>query len=205
MGLSIGQIPAAVAGLRGSPDFGRVRLRDEAAPSLRVADTTTASKDAPALGLGGRDESGFARAGFGDGTLSPQGAALRTIRRTVEETRKALPSLDDIRARFQAAAAEERRVARETGLGSGRAVEASARSTEDVGLRRVERRIPEAAAQARKFISGVSDAAAQAIARTGGDAAPARDGGATIQIGGETVAFTNRGDRKDRPRLDVLA
>ena len=203
MGLSIGQIPAAVAGLRGSPDFGRVRLRAEAVPSPRVADTADNSNGLPALGFGGRDEPSFPRAGFGDGTLSPQGAALRTIRRTVEEARKALPSLDDIRARFLATAAEERRAAREAGFGSGRAQDSNVRGNEDVTVRRVERRIPEAAAQARKFISDVSSAAAQAIERTGGDAAPARDGSPTIQIGGEKVSFADRGDRNDRPRIDV--
>ena len=65
-------------------------------------------------------------------------AALRTIRRTVEETRKAVPSLDDIRARFQANAEEARRASRESGNG-----EPAARTNEDITLRPVERRIPE--------------------------------------------------------------
>ncbi len=201
MGLSIGQIPAAVAGLRASPEFGRVRLRDEAAPSPRAADKANADEPRE-LGFGRRDDS-TPRAGFGDGTLSPQGAALRTIRRTVEEARKALPSLDDIRARFQAAAAEDRRAARGAGFGSGRAEDANARSGEDFSVRRVERRIPEAAAQARKFISDVSNAVAQANDRVGGETPRARDANPTIQIGGERVSFAGVGDRGNRPRIDL--
>ncbi len=202
MGLSIGQITAAVAGLRASPDFGRVRLRDEAAPFPRGTDNTDQPRP---LGFGGRDDSTSPRAGFGDGTLSPQGAALRTIRRTVEETRKSLPSLDDIRARFQAAAAEERRAAREAGFGTSQTDEAPRRSNEDLNVRRVERRIPEAAAQARRFLGDVSAGAAQAVERTGGEAAASRDTGPTIQIGGTQVSFSDRRDQNERPRIDVRA
>src|SRR5262245_38319863 len=112
MGLNIGQIPAALAGLRSSPEFGRVRFREDADPSIaRRAE----ADEAPALGLGRREET-LPRAGFGEGTLSPQGAALRTINRTVEESRRALPSLNDIRSRFQANAAEARREAQQANI-----------------------------------------------------------------------------------------
>ena len=195
MGLSIGQIPAAVAGLRSSPDFGRVRLRDEAQPFPRTSGKQDAADDS--------HNPNTPRAGFGDGTVSPQGAALRTIRRTVEETRKSVPTLDELRARFQAAAAEERRAAREAGFGTGRTSD-NPRSDEELSARRIERRIPEAAAQARKFIGGVSDAVAQANDRINGHTPQPRDNGPSIQIRGERVPFANGGDRNgDRPRIDV--
>jgi len=200
MGLSIGQIPAAVAGLRSSPEFGRVRLRDRGSVSLREAG---AQEEPRALGFGARDDANTPRAGFGDGTLSPQGAALRTIRRTVEEARDALPTLDDIRARFQAAAAEDRRAAREAGFAAGGLENARETPREELGVRRVERRIPEAAAQARRFISGISEAAASASERTGGETTTARAAGPSIQIGSEQISFADREDRPTRPRIDV--
>jgi hypothetical protein len=198
MGLSIGQIPAAVAGLRASPDFGRVRLREDVSFSrattpqqtedtkTRASDDSSRTPDVP-------------RAGFGTGTVSPPGAALRTIRRTVEETRKAVPSLDDIRARFQANAEEARRASRESGN-----TDSAARTTEDITLRPVERRIPEAAAQARKFISGISNAVSHATDRVNGDT-PQRDDGPTIQIRGEQVSFGGESESRTRPRLDLRA
>ena len=194
MGLSIGQIPAALAGLRSSPEFGRVRFREETDPSIsRRAE----SNDSPALGLGRREET-LPRAGFGEGTLSPQGAALRTINRTVEESRRALPSLDDIRSRFQANAAEARREAREESIAAREDV--SARVTEErPQVQRVERRIPEPAAQARRFITDVNEAAARAVERTGGEPVQ-RPEGASIQIRGERTPIS---ERDERPRIDV--
>jgi hypothetical protein len=198
MGLSIGQIPAAVAGLRASPDFGRVRLREEfsfsrATPPQQSAETNSrASDDA-------NRAADVPRAGFGTGTVSPPGAALRTIRRTVEETRKAVPSLDDIRARFQANAEEARRASRESG-----ATDSATRTNEDITLRQVERRIPEAAAQARKFISGITSAASQATDRINGDT-PKRDDSPTIQIRGERVSFGGESESRTRPRIDLRA
>ena len=196
MGLSIGQIPAALAGLRSSPEFGRVRFREDADPSFaRRAE----SDDTPALGLGRREEA-LPRAGFGEGTLSPQGAALRTINRTVEESRRALPSLDDIRSRFQANAAEARREAQEASVATREREEVSPRATEErPQIQRVERRIPEAAAQARRFINDVNEAAAQAVERTGGEIAP-RPTGASIEIRGERIPIP---PRDERPRIDV--
>lgn len=196
MGLSISQIPATLAGLRSSPEFGRVRLREDTDLS---APRRAQSDEQPTLGLGRREEA-LPRAGFGEGTLSPQGAALRTINRTVEESRRALPSLDDIRSRFQANAAEARREAQEASLAAPRE-EAVVRRVEEErpAIQRVERRIPEPAAQARRFINGINDATAQAIERTGGEV-PARPEGASIEIRGERIPIAGR---EDRPRIDV--
>lgn len=205
MGLSIGQIPAAVAGLRSSPEFGRVRLREDTDLSVQRR-AGGDDNDAPALGLGRKEET-LPRAGFGEGTLSPQAAALRTVSRTIEASRRALPSLDDIRSRFQANAAEARRDAQEASLNAQREDrvaqrEVTPRATEDrPTIQRVERRIPEATAQARKFINDVNDAAAQAIQRTGGDV-PTRPTGASMQIRGERIAIGNDRDEQ-RPRIDV--
>lgn len=194
MGLSIGQVPAALAGLRSSPEFGRVRFREETDPSFsRRAE----SDDSPALGLGRREET-LPRAGFGEGTLSPQGAALRTINRTVEESRRALPSLDDIRLRFQANAAEARRAAQEESLATRDDVRTRT-AEERPQVQRVERRIPEPAAQARRFINDVNEAAAQAVERTGGEPVQRLEG-ASIQIRG---ARTPIAARDERPRIDV--
>jgi len=197
MGLSIGQIPAALAGLRSSPEFGRVRLREDTDPSIP---RRAQSDEQPALGLGRREET-LPRAGFGEGTLSPQGAALRTVNRTIEESRRALPSLDDIRSRFQANAAEARREAQEASLAARREERpVEQRPAEDrPAIQRVERRIPEASAQARRFINDVNDAAAQAIERTGGEV-PVRPTGASIEIRGERTPIT---ERDDRTRIDV--
>ncbi len=208
MGLSIGQIPAAVAGLRSSPEFGRVRLREDTDPS--IPRRAASNDETPALGLGRREEA-LPRAGFGEGTLSPQGAALRTVNRTIEASRRALPSLDDIRSRFQANAADARREAQEANLAAQREDRVAQREVaprevpqraveERPTIQRVERRIPEAAAQARRFISSVNDAAGQAVERSGGEV-PARPTGASIQIRGERTAIDDRDEQ--RPRIDV--
>jgi hypothetical protein len=189
MGLSIGQIPAALAGLRSSPEFGRVRLREGQAVSVP---RDFNPDEAPSLGFGRRDQT-LPRVGFGEGTLSAQGAALRTINRTVEEVRRAQPSLAELRARFQEKAAQ----IEAADLGRKRNEPGSAEDRNE--FQRIERRIPEASAQARRFIGDVNAGAAQALGRTGGAAGRPQDSGPVVEIRGERIAFSDR----DRPRIDV--
>ena len=105
MGLSIGPVSNVLSALRGAPEFGQARLRGDAPPRPESAE-----------GAQGRDP--FAprqqsdptqvRAGFGEGTLSPQLAAFRTLDRTVQSVRDRQPTIDEIRERFQTQAAERR-------------------------------------------------------------------------------------------------
>ena len=105
MGLNIGPVTGALAALRSAPEFGQVRLRGD--EPLRTPEAGQRRDFEPFSPRTQRDSNEI-RAGFGEGTLSPQGAALRTINRTIERVREHQPTIQDIREQFQARAAERR-------------------------------------------------------------------------------------------------
>ena len=152
MGLSIGAITGSLAALRSSPDFGQARLgarRDPVSlPGARQADDN---------GRGpffNRQAPREVQVGFGRG-LSTQGAALRTINATIENTRRTIPTIEEIRERFIIASSARRDEVQRV----------STERTESSLTRRVESQIPEASAQARNFTSGLDETAATTQAR----------------------------------------
>ena len=187
MGLSIGGVTGSLASLRSSPDFGQARLgaqRDPVTlPGVRQADDDGRG---PFFRRQGPPQ---IQVGFGRG-LSPQGAALRTINTVIENTRRTIPTIEEIRERFiivsSARRDEAQRVATER--------------TERTLTRRVESRIPEASAQARNFISGLDDAAATAQARFEETETEEEVAAPTIQINGQQFGF---GTSENEVRLDV--
>jgi len=188
MGLNIGNIGASLSGLRSLPQFGQVRLpaASTAAPPLG----SSQDDGAPGPFFKERDEAPL-RAGFGRGSLSPQGAALLTINRTTEQVRENTPTIEDIRARFrEARSAEDADETRRARF-----------ERDDAGdARRIQTRIPAAAAQARNFISEINQTIVDTQARLRGEESGGATGGPTIQIGGESFAF---GIADPGSRLDV--
>jgi hypothetical protein len=106
MGLSIGPVTNALAALRGAPEFGQARLRENDG-LLRPREARR--QDERSLFEPRRQaDPNEVRAGFGEGTISPLTAALRTIDRTIQGVREHQPTIQDIREQFQARAAERR-------------------------------------------------------------------------------------------------
>jgi len=166
MGTPIGQVTSTLASLRTAPEFGRARLsgrgvatdastrpESTAQPSARERPAPQAAPDRPTVG-------------FGEGSLSTPALALRTLGRTVQEARESLPSLDELRARFQLAAAERRaEITEEIVAFQSRDIE------QPIELRPEERGIPEGNPRVARFAeegAGVArdrqDAAPQPIA-----------------------------------------
>lgn len=144
MGLSIGQIAGPLASMRSAPEFGQVRLGERESP-LRAASSGRSERGVEAFLS--RQEETRPRAGFGTGTLSGPGAALRTIRSTVEQARERTPTIQDIRERFLMQSAERRANVQRTVF------------NQRVGdsTRRIDLQIPEPSAQVRNFIADVND------------------------------------------------
>ena len=172
MGLSIGGVTGSLAALRSSPDFGQARLgarRDPVSlPGARQADDD---------GRGpffNRSEPRQVEVGLGRG-LSPQGAALATINATIENTRRTIPTIEEIRERFIIASSARRDDAQR----------ATIERTERSLTRRIESQIPEASAQARNFTSGLDETAATTQARLESNQAEAQ---AITQARAETTA-----------------
>lgn len=193
MGIRIGQTPGTLAALRNAPEFGRVRLegrRNAVAGGVRGQEG--------AAGANPREqEVTGTRVGFGEGTLSPQAAALRTIGRTVEEARRRQPSLDEIRERFQASAAERRRQNVEAAFQRNQEAARSARDGGDEAPQ-VERGIPAPNARARNFVSQ-ANATNAANAPKGPEAVRAD----RIEARSETAA--QRADNEPQPSREPAA
>lgn len=152
MGLSIGGITGSLAALRSSPDFGQARLGARRDPiSLPGARRTDDNGRGPFFN---RQEPRQVEVGLGRG-LSPQGAALRTINATIENTRRTIPTFEEIRERFILTSSARREEVQR----------AAAERTERSLTRRVESRIPEASAQVQNFVSSPDEAPGQAEAR----------------------------------------
>lgn len=197
MGLSIGGITGSLASLRSLPEFGQVRLGARREPVSLPGAQRTDDGRGPFFR---KEQSQPARVGFGQG-LSPQGAALRTLSTTIEQTRRTIPTIDEVRERFILLSTGRRNETQRV------AIERTERSL----TRRVESRIPEASVQARNFIGGLNEAAGKALARIEALQAPAESAdtesleavgatGPTIQINGQLIGF---GTSDSEFRLDV--
>lgn len=90
MGTAIGQTPAALARLDSLTVQRRARSGEE-----RLS----------GQGGRGRGEEPVVRAGFGEGTLSAQSAALKTVSTNLRRARELVPSVEELQARARAAAA----------------------------------------------------------------------------------------------------
>jgi hypothetical protein len=112
MGLNIGPVTGALSALRAAPEFGQVRLRGEEA--LRPREARQRNEFEPFERRPQRDPNEV-RAGFGEGTISPLAAALRTIDQTIQRVRESQPTIQEIREQFQARAAERRAEAERSG------------------------------------------------------------------------------------------
>lgn len=142
MGLSIGQI----ANTLGTSPVRPLTPPPTGDQSNRIASDDGASSRVSDEGAGAQlraDTSARPTAGFGPGTFSLQGAALATIDRTVEGARQTIPSLEEIRARFQLQAAAERDAFTESQFRDPFSLTGEVQT--------IESRIPEAAPQAVRF------------------------------------------------------
>jgi hypothetical protein len=194
MGLPIGELPG---GLTSAPEplpieavrgIGEeTRARNFVRRNPRAADNPLFDRDV--------EEVVADRAGFGEGTLSPPGAALATVRRGVEEARDLVPSIEEERAEVQQRIAEMRERLQ------GNDGERPAPVPLDLSVGRAE-----AAGAAREFIRIVNEGAGQAAARLSGEAPPQAPG-PSIQFEGETIPL-----RQPNPQgipqpqvIDILA
>lgn len=91
MGSQIGTVSGTAAALRTYPDSGRGRP----AVANPVEDPRPRKGDVVDI-----------RAGFGDGTLSPSGAALRTVNSNLAAARRYVPSVEELRESARERAAE---------------------------------------------------------------------------------------------------
>jgi hypothetical protein len=118
-----------------------------------------------------RDDPAEVRAGFGDGTLSPSGAALRTVNSNLAVARRLVPSVEELReaarqrAAEQAATLEQRAPAAEREAAA--AAQAATTPPEAVPFR------PEPSAQARAFTREDAPAPRPAAARDEAPTGPA--------------------------------
>ena len=97
MDLRIGQTGETVMPSR-AMGFNRPRREEESGTSERGAVDVFHS----------REEREVVRVGFGKGTISPAGAALTTVDRNLEEARRVVPTVDELREEEAARRAELR-------------------------------------------------------------------------------------------------
>lgn len=180
MGLNIGGITGSLASLRSLPEFGQVRLGARREPVSLPGSQGTDSGRGPFFR---GEQSQPPNVGFGQG-LSPQGAALRTLNTTIEQTRQTIPTIEEIRERFIIASSARR----------DEVQRARIERTERSLTRRVESRIPEASPQARNFVSGLDEAAGQAQIRLEGAQAAAQ---AETQTQADAVAAPDAASAAD--------
>ncbi len=205
MGASIAGITGSLAALRSSPDFGQVRLDAHRDP-LNLPGARQADGDGRGLFFS-RQEPRQIQVGFGRG-LSTQGAALRTLKTTIELTRRTMPTIEEIRRHFIVASSARRDEAQRTSAEQSErtltrrdeAQRTSAEQTENTLTRRVESRIPEASAQARKFISDLEEAASEEQVRFEESETEKEVTARTILFNGEQFGI---GSSENKTRLDV--
>lgn len=181
MGLSIGQAPPLIGGPRA--------VRSIPSLSLRGSDS-----DRGIRLLGQRRETGPTLFGQSRNNESPNrgleitsgpGAALNALSRTVDNVRDLFPSIQELQLRFQLSAREDREN-RENAL--ERSPFAQSREEPSRTFNRVESRIPNPSATARRFVNALNDTASSVGARLSGEPQESR-GSASFQINGETFPF----------------
>ncbi len=129
----------------------------------------------------------FARAGFGEDSVSVPGAAIRTVQRGVESAREVVPTAEELRAELRARLSQERE-ARQAEAEQHRWTDRQ--RVEEPGARKPEPVQTAAAAINRSF---------------GGDDGR---GGASVQIRGEISRYHAHEDEaaaQNPPELDVRA
>lgn len=90
MGVAIGQTPAALSRL----DAATVRRRARAGEERLSGQAGSGQREEPEV-----------RAGFGAGTLSAQGAALKTVSTNLRRARELVPTVEELQAKAREAAA----------------------------------------------------------------------------------------------------
>jgi len=126
----------------------------------------------------------FATAGFGKGSVSVPGAAIRTIQRGVEGAREAVPTVEELRSELRARLSRDR---------EAREAEAEQRRQADQAQRAEDTPDPFKTA-----------ATAINVSFGGGDA----KGGASLQINGQVTrypTFNDEAGSPPSPALDVWA
>jgi len=191
MGMRIGNAFAALAETNRSNnldrnDVTRPRNVDVRPIGSRAADESRAPQF-------GRDRPEPPRVGFGNGTISAPGAAVRTIGRNFREARRLVPDVEELREEARERLAELREQ-------TSREEREEREEPEPVNLaaERASARV-RAQGQARNFINGLNQAAATAQARVRGEEPPAATM-ADIRVGDQTIAF--RADA-NAPRFDI--
>lgn len=188
MGLRVGQLTASL-----TPPTAR---RDAAGP--QVSFVRGASEPAPQVGFGlvgaedtnspffARERPEPPRVGFGEGTVSVPGSAVRAIDRNFASARQVVPSLEETRERLRTRLDEQRE------LLTRPAPERNAVSEDrpSIGIE-LNQGQALARARARQLINSLDETAAAAGQRFSTQGAPQDPGlgEATIRIGSETVAL----------------
>ena len=173
------------------------RLRDTADPSA-----PSATRDDGADVLFQRHKPDTPRTGFGEGTVSVPGAAIRTLNRGLISARSLVPSEAEIRDQLRAAAADKR--------------DAQTREIQDRQTRHQadNRTIPGTAAQraagaASDLVNAMNQAAETAQARLAGKTPSTAQPAATIQVNGQTLTYirtqTETAAPAAQPRLNLRA
>lgn len=178
-----------------------VRLGGASKPKATVdpfLDTGSADGAGVRLGTSAKAKDDTPRAGFGDGTVSSPGAALRTIDRGVAAARKVVPSLEQI---------QQERLARNA---EGQGQEVGKAQPVDLGFTQAS---ANAVAGARDFVNSLGSSMSTVQARLAGREPQTGGSQASVAINGETVAlYSRRTDQMGgalgsaaQPSLDVRA
>lgn len=196
MGLPIGQSPATLNAIVGSRRVRAVSLFDKPQrPLLRALGQEEPSEKLAIPSRPQRDRVQFQlREDFG----STPAAALGVVRKTVQETRKLIPTISESQIGLRRQAAESRLRLREAfhdqnagSIGSRGSAITDETTFFDKNLRsRIEVQIPEASSIARNFINALNETASATQLKLSGDE-PAPTGGASFQVNGQTFSIAN--------------
>lgn len=189
MGLQIGDSLASLAAAIHAPDLKRPQGAQRERNELGGLGFS-ARDDSSRVDFFNREKLEPPRAGFGEGTVSVPGAAVRVVRRNLWEGRRLVPTLEDLRDNARERVVE----ARERAAPEEKEVQAA-----DLGR---ERLVAEtlARARARRFLNELNEAAGNALARVRGEEPP-QPQRADIRVGDETFAYSSY--PTSAPRLDV--
>ncbi len=133
---------------------------------------------------GGR-EAEIPRVGFGDGTVSVPGAAVRALGRGLRSARQVLATVEEVRGRVRERLDEQREM--QTERREARAEQAEQRRQ---GLSVSQQPLE----QARNFINSINEAAGAALARTRGDDSAEATGQSTLQVRGRAFSYVRAQD-----------
>lgn len=190
MGLSIGQIPGNLNGLARSAPLNRGGLRVDGPRLIGGRD-----RDNRPVGANffRRGEAEPIRAGFGRNTITAPGAAVLVLGQTIRSARSIVPTVQELRERL--------RENFENSPIVGNAREAN-EFQRDPGLRPIQTRRLDPAAQARNFVNAIDEAAGITQARLRGEEPETTEPRASIRINGNDFQFTQAANEQ---RLNVFA